>query len=58
MTARYELANRARDEPNSKLVALNLCRNADAHAALHSQYPDGSMPEIRKGLLAFFAEIA
>ena len=31
VAARYELANRARHEPNAELIALDLCRNADAH---------------------------
>ena len=29
--ARHELANGARHEPNAELIALDLCRNADAH---------------------------
>ncbi len=35
--ARRQLANRARHEPNPELIALDLCRNADAHDVLRFQ---------------------
>jgi hypothetical protein len=57
VAARRELANRTRDEANPKLIRFDLSRNADAHAALRSQNPVVRMPEIRKRLLAFLAEI-
>jgi hypothetical protein len=31
MSARHEFANGARHEPNAELIALDLCRNTDAH---------------------------
>ena len=37
VTARGQLAHRTRHEPNPELIALDLCRNADAHDALRLQ---------------------
>ncbi len=37
--ARRKLADRARDETDSELIALDFCRNADAHDALHEKGP-------------------
>ena len=37
VAARGQLAHRTRHEPNPELIALDLCRNADAHDALRLQ---------------------
>jgi hypothetical protein len=57
MPARDELANGARHEPNAELIALDLCRNADAHFFLRwkvcfSSSKHGSNREKIVGFLA------
>ena len=60
MPARRQLANRARHESNAELIALDLCRNADAHGNLQAE----SRPRLgrdchksRKRLLAFSSAV-
>ena len=57
MPARHELANGARHEPNAELIALDLCRNADAHFFLRWKvcFPRSKHASNREKIVGFLA---